>query len=83
MIEQAFNTALFTDLDGNITSLEEAMLKFAEDSGEAVGILADKVKNELSESLKALIYSYLFLYTYSSKNHKQTHFFFFFSAAIN
>ena len=28
------------------------MLKFAEDSGEAVGILADKVKNELSESLK-------------------------------
>ena len=52
MIVQSFNTGLFTDIDGNITSLEEAMLKFAEDSGEAVGILADKVKNELSESLK-------------------------------
>ena len=51
-IKEAFNTGLFTDLDGNITSLEDAMIKFAEDSGEAVGILADKVKNELSESLK-------------------------------
>ena len=39
-------------MDGNITSLEEAMIKFAEDSGEAVGILADKIKNELSGSLK-------------------------------
>ena len=28
------------------------MIKFAEDSGEAVGILADKIKNELSGSLK-------------------------------
>ena len=55
MIEQAFNTGLFTDLDGNVTSLEEAIIKFAEDSGEAVGILADKVKNELSESLKEAV----------------------------
>ena len=31
------------------------MIKFAEDSGEAVGILADKVKNELSGSLKEAI----------------------------
>ena len=52
MIEQALNTGVFTSLDGNITSLEEAMIKFAEDSGEAVGILADKIKNELSGSLK-------------------------------
>lgn len=52
MIEQALNTGLFTSLNGNVTSLEEAMLKFAEDSGEAVGILADKIKNELSGSLK-------------------------------
>ena len=50
--KEAFNTGLFTDLDGNVTSLEEAMIKFAEDSGEAVGILADKIKNELSGSLK-------------------------------
>ena len=54
-IKEAFNTGLFTDLDGNITSLEDAMIKFAEDSGEAVGILADKVKNELSESLKEAV----------------------------
>ena len=52
MIEQSLNTGLFTDIDGNVTNLEEAMIKFAEDSGEAVGILADKVKNELSGSLK-------------------------------
>ena len=52
MIEQALNTGLFTSLNGNVTSLEEAMIKFAEDSGEAVGILADKIKNELSGSLK-------------------------------
>ena len=55
MIKQALSNNVFTDLDGNITSLEEAMLKFAEDSGEAVGILADKVKNELSESLKEAV----------------------------
>ena len=52
MIEQALNTGLFTSLNGDVTSLEDAMIKFAEDSGEAVGILADKVKNELSGSLK-------------------------------
>ena len=51
-IKEALTTGLFTDLDGNITTLEDAMLKFAEDSGEAVGILADKIKNELSGSLK-------------------------------
>ena len=54
-IKEALNTGLFTDIDGNVTSLEEAMIKFAEDSGEAVGILADKVKNELSESLKEAV----------------------------
>ena len=54
-IKEALTTGLFTNLDGNITSLEEAMIKFAEDSGEAVGILADKVKNELSESLKEAV----------------------------
>ena len=54
-IKEALTTGLFTDIDGNITSLEDAMLKFAEDSGEAVGILADKVKNELSESLKEAV----------------------------
>ena len=51
-IKEALTTGLFTDIDGNVTSLEEAMIKFAEDSGEAVGILADKIKNELSGSLK-------------------------------
>ena len=51
-IKEALTTGLFTDIDGNVTNLEEAMIKFAEDSGEAVGILADKIKNELSGSLK-------------------------------
>ena len=55
MIEQALSSNVFTDLDGNVTNLEEAMIKFAEDSGEAVGILADKIKNELSESLKEAV----------------------------
>ena len=55
MIEQALNTGLFTSLNGDVTNLEDAMIKFAEDSGEAVGILADKVKNELSESLKEAV----------------------------
>ena len=54
-IKEALTTGLFTDIDGNVTNLEEAMIKFAEDSGEAVGILADKVKNELSGSLKEAI----------------------------
>lgn len=55
VIKENLSNGLFTDLDGNVTSLEDAMIKFAEDSGEAIGILADKVKNELSESLKEAV----------------------------
>lgn len=51
-VKEALGTGVFTDLDGNIISLEEAMLNFAESSGEAVGILADKVKYELTASLQ-------------------------------
>lgn len=40
-IKNALDTGLFTDLDGNITNLQDAMLDFAESSGEALGVMGN------------------------------------------
>lgn len=42
---------VFTDLDGNITNLQDAMLNFAESSGEALGVMGDVIKNDLIANL--------------------------------
>lgn len=51
VIKNALDTGLFTDLDGNITNLQDAMLDFAESSGEALGIMGDVIKNDLIANL--------------------------------
>lgn len=50
-IKNAISTGVFTDLDGNITNLQDAMLDFAESSGEALGIMGDVIKNDLIANL--------------------------------
>lgn len=51
VIKNALDTGLFTDLDGNITNLQDAMLDFAESSGEALGVMGQVIKNDLIANL--------------------------------
>lgn len=53
IVEQALTTGIFTDLDGNIMSLQDALVDFAETSGEALGIMGDILKNEIVGNLES------------------------------
>ena len=53
MVAQALNTGLFTSINGEVSDLQNTMLEFAESSGDAIGIMADKVKTELVGNLQA------------------------------
>ena len=53
MVKNALDTGMFTSVTGEITNLESVMLEFAETSGDAIGIMADKVKTELVGNLQA------------------------------
>jgi len=53
MVAQALNTGLFTSINGEVNDLQNTMLEFAESSGDAIGIMADKVKTELVGNLQA------------------------------
>ncbi|WP_312286739.1 hypothetical protein [Terrisporobacter sp.] len=54
-IKNALDTGLFTDLNGNVTNLQDAMLDFAESSGEALGVMSDVIKNELIANLNVAL----------------------------
>ena len=54
-IKNALDTNLFTDLNGNVTNLQDAMLDFAESSGEALGVMSDVIKNELIANLNVAL----------------------------
>lgn len=51
VIKNALDTNLFTDLNGNVTNLQDAMLDFAESSGEALGVMGQVIKNDLIANL--------------------------------
>ena len=54
-IKESLKTGVFTGIDNEVIDLQDALLNFAVESGDAIGVLADKVKTELSESLKEAI----------------------------
>ena len=54
-IKESLATGIFTGIDNEVIDLQDALLNFAVESGDAIGVLADKVKTELSESLKEAI----------------------------
>ena len=51
MVQDAMMTNTFTDLNGNITNLQDKLIEFAETSGDAIGILGDSIKTELCDNL--------------------------------
>ena len=50
-VEQALNTGIFTDIDGNIKSLDSALMEFANNSSEYFGVMGDSLKVELLDNL--------------------------------
>lgn len=52
MVAQALGSGVFTDIEGNVTSLEDALLKFCDESGESFGVLGEVIKNELIANLE-------------------------------
>ena len=55
MVKDAMMTNTFTDLNGNITNLQDKLIDFAETSGDAVGILGDSIKTELCDNLEVAL----------------------------
>lgn len=52
IVAESLGAGVFTDIDGEVHNLQDTLITFAEDSGEALGVLGDKIKNELSLNLQ-------------------------------
>lgn len=50
-IKNALSTGIFTDIDGQVSNLQDAMLNFAETSGEAFGVMGTVIKEQLVANL--------------------------------
>ena len=51
MVQQALNTNVFTNIDGNIQSLDSALMEFANNSSEYFGVMGTSLKEELLDNL--------------------------------
>ncbi|MGL4452050.1 MAG: hypothetical protein ACRCTZ_12740, partial [Sarcina sp.] len=51
-VKNALADGVFEDVEGNIVSLKDAMLEFAKESGDAFGVMGDKIKHELLNNLE-------------------------------
>lgn len=52
LVAKALGEGTFTDIDGEVHNLQDTLLNFAEESGEALGVLGDTIKNELVLNLQ-------------------------------
>ena len=51
MVAQALRTGVFTDIEGNMSSLQDVIIDFATESGELFGVLGGVIKDELVTNL--------------------------------
>ena len=51
MVAQALGTGVFTDIEGNMSSLQDVIIDFATESGELFGVLGGVIKDELVTNL--------------------------------
>lgn len=58
LVNEALNTGLFTDIDGNIKSLEDTLLDFVSKTSEGMGALGGVIKSELVTNLELAKDSY-------------------------
>ena len=52
MVAQALGSGVFTDIEGNVSSLEDALVNFADETGELFGVLGTVIKSELITNLE-------------------------------
>ena len=52
MVAQALGSGVFTDIEGNVHSLEDVLIDFAEESGELFGVLGSIIESELITNLQ-------------------------------
>lgn len=53
IVQQSLLSGLYTDIDGNIKTLQDSLINFAEESGDALGITGDLIKNELVGNMES------------------------------
>ncbi|MGL5764349.1 MAG: hypothetical protein ACRCX8_01785, partial [Sarcina sp.] len=51
LVAQALGSGVFTDIEGNVSSLEDALVNFAEETGDLFGVLGSVIKEELIGNL--------------------------------
>ena len=52
MVKQSLGSGLFTDIDGNVSKLQDSMISFIQTTSDGMGILGDKTKTELIGNLE-------------------------------
>lgn len=55
MVKQALDTGVFTDIDGNIKTLQTALMDFANESSEYFGVMGSSLKKELLDNLNVAL----------------------------
>ena len=55
MVANAIQTGLFTDIEGNVTELDVALMDFANNSVEYMGVLGESLKTELLDNLNIAV----------------------------
>lgn len=55
MVKQALNTGVFTDIDGNIKTLQTALMDFANTSSDYFGVMGSSLKKELLDNLNVAL----------------------------
>ena len=55
MVAEAINTGVFTDIEGNVVSLETALMDFANNSVEYMGVMGESLKTELLDNLNVAL----------------------------
>lgn len=55
LVAQALGGGVFTDIEGNVSSLEDVLVDFAHETGDLFGVLGATIENELIDKLKQSI----------------------------
>lgn len=51
-VKEALSSGIFTDIDGNISALDDALMDFANNSEDYLGVMGDSLKKELCDNLE-------------------------------
>ena len=65
MVSQAISSGIFTGIDGQISGLQDAMLEFAQSTGELFGVMGTVIKSELITNVNG---AFVIVNVYSSFN---------------